>query len=45
MKKLSDEDITQIMPTQGFNVKTLRQDGFNLNMWDIGGEEEIFDKY
>jgi ADP-ribosylation factor-like protein 3 len=38
LKKLSDEDIEQIMPTQGFNIKTLMQDNFKLNVWDIGGE-------
>ena len=25
LKKLSDEDITHIMPTQGFNIKSLMQ--------------------
>jgi len=38
LKKLSDEDISQIMPTQGFNIKSLMHDGFKLNVWDIGGE-------
>ena len=37
LKKLSDEDISQIMPTQGFNIKSLMHDGFKLNVWDIGG--------
>ena len=37
LKKLSDEDITHIMPTQGFNIKSLMHDGFKLNVWDIGG--------
>jgi ADP-ribosylation factor-like protein 3 len=27
LKKLSDEDITHIMPTQGFNIKSLIRDG------------------
>jgi ADP-ribosylation factor-like protein 3 len=38
LKKLSDEDIAHIMPTQGFNIKSLMHDGFKLNVWDIGGE-------
>ena len=38
LKKLSDEDISHIMPTQGFNIKSLLHDGFKLNVWDIGGE-------
>jgi hypothetical protein len=35
--QLSDEDISHIMPTQGFNIKSLMHDGFKLNVWDIGG--------
>ena len=26
------------MPTQGFNVKSLVQNSFKLNVWDIGGQ-------
>lgn len=42
LKKLSDEDISQIMPTQGFNIKSLMHDGFKLNVWDIGGLSILF---
>ena len=38
---MSQEDITTIQPTQGFNIKSLQQDGFKLNVWDIGGQREI----
>mmetsp|Transcript_51674 Transcript_51674/g.59360 ORF Transcript_51674/g.59360 Transcript_51674/m.59360 type:complete len:179 (-) Transcript_51674:142-678(-) len=41
LKKLSEEDITHIMPTQGFNIKSLTQGGFKLNVWDIGGQRAI----
>lgn len=41
LKNLSDEDITHISPTQGFNVKSIRQEGFRLNVWDIGGHSSI----
>eukprot|EP01064_Diplonema_japonicum_P031013 TRINITY_DN5416_c1_g1_i1.p1 TRINITY_DN5416_c1_g1~~TRINITY_DN5416_c1_g1_i1.p1 ORF type:complete len:179 (+),score=48.57 TRINITY_DN5416_c1_g1_i1:113-649(+) len=41
VKKLSQEDITQICPTQGFNIKSLDHDGVKLNMWDIGGQKTI----
>mmetsp|Transcript_20503 Transcript_20503/g.41028 ORF Transcript_20503/g.41028 Transcript_20503/m.41028 type:complete len:190 (-) Transcript_20503:19-588(-) len=41
LKKLSDEDISHIMPTQGFNIKSLMHDGFKLNVWDIGGQKSI----
>jgi len=41
LKKLSDEDISHIMPTQGFNIKSLVHEGFKLNVWDIGGQKTI----
>mmetsp|Transcript_24731 Transcript_24731/g.54643 ORF Transcript_24731/g.54643 Transcript_24731/m.54643 type:complete len:190 (-) Transcript_24731:157-726(-) len=41
LKALSDEEISHIMPTQGFNIKSLMHDGFKLNMWDIGGQKSI----
>jgi len=41
LKKLSDEDIKHIAPTQGFNIKSLMQGEFKLNVWDIGGQKSI----
>ncbi len=41
LKKLSNEEIKQIQPTQGFNVKSLVHEGFKLNVWDIGGQKAI----
>merc|ERR1711959_525177 len=41
LKKMSEEDITHIMPTQGFNIKSLVHEGFKLNVWDIGGQKTI----
>merc|ERR1712061_569175 len=41
LKKLSEEDISHIMPTQGFNIKSLVHEGFKLNVWDIGGQKSI----
>merc|ERR1711948_174635 len=41
LKKMSEEDISHIMPTQGFNIKSLVHDGFKLNVWDIGGQKTI----
>ena len=41
LKAMSEEDISTIMPTQGFNIKSLSQDGFKLNVWDIGGQKAI----
>lgn len=41
LKKLASEDITQITPTQGFNIKSVSSSGFKLNVWDIGGQRKI----
>ena len=41
LKKLSNEEVKHIQPTQGFNVKSLVQEGFKLNVWDIGGQKAI----
>lgn len=41
LKKMSKEDISSVMPTQGFNIKSIVQDGFKLNVWDIGGQKTI----
>ena len=41
LKALSQEDVTEIMPTQGFNIKSLQQDKFKLTVWDIGGQRAI----
>lgn len=41
VKKLSDEDISSISPTQGFNMKSVKTQDFKLNMWDIGGQKTI----
>ena len=37
MHRLSGEEIHDIKPTQGFNVKSTKSHGFVLNVWDIGG--------
>ncbi len=41
LKQLANEDISSIMPTQGFNIKSLLHEGFKLNVWDIGGQKTI----
>uniref|UniRef100_A0A061S743 ADP-ribosylation factor-like protein 3 n=1 Tax=Tetraselmis sp. GSL018 TaxID=582737 RepID=A0A061S743_9CHLO len=41
LKKLSQEDVNEITPTQGFNIKSLLHEGFKLNVWDIGGQQAI----
>lgn len=41
MKRMSNEEIEDIMPTQGFNIKSIVQEDFKLNVWDIGGQKAI----
>jgi len=41
LKALSNEDLQQIMPTQGFNVKSLVQGNFKIEAWDLGGQRAI----
>ncbi|KRX10030.1 P-loop containing nucleoside triphosphate hydrolase [Pseudocohnilembus persalinus] len=41
LKSLSNEDVTNITPTHGFNIKNLKQDGFKLNVWDVGGQKAL----
>eukprot|EP01084_Bolivina_argentea_P131771 232551_1 len=41
LKRFSDEEIDHIMPTQGFNIKKLEQQGFNATIWDLGGQKAI----
>merc|ERR1712186_173144 len=41
LKKMSEEDVSHIQPTQGFNIKSLVHEGFKLNVWDIGGQKTI----
>eukprot|EP01017_Pseudomicrothorax_dubius_P008173 TRINITY_DN1265_c0_g1_i4.p1 TRINITY_DN1265_c0_g1~~TRINITY_DN1265_c0_g1_i4.p1 ORF type:complete len:182 (+),score=45.91 TRINITY_DN1265_c0_g1_i4:150-695(+) len=41
LKKFNGEDIKQISPTLGFNIKTLQFEQYRLNVWDVGGQTTI----
>lgn len=41
VKKFNGDDITSIEPTLGFNIKTLLYKGYQLNVWDVGGQQTI----
>ncbi|KAG4067359.1 hypothetical protein HA402_000350 [Bradysia odoriphaga] len=41
LKQLASEEVTQVTPTAGFNIKSVLSDGFKLNVWDIGGQQKI----
>lgn len=41
MKQVCGEDVHEISPTVGFNIKSLEHNGFTLNLWDVGGQKSI----
>ncbi|KAL3995483.1 ADP-ribosylation factor-like protein 2 [Acanthocheilonema viteae] len=41
LKKLNGEEISEIAPTFGFNIKTLKYKDMKLNMWDVGGQKSL----
>jgi len=41
LKQLANEEVQNITPTTGFNIKSVQTAGFNLNVWDIGGQRNI----
>lgn len=41
LKQLASEEVAQVTPTAGFNIKSVISDGFKLNVWDIGGQQKI----
>lgn len=43
LKALSNEDISKIEPTHGFNMKSLAHDGFKLSVCDVGGQQNLRD--
>ena len=44
LKSVSDENINNLKPTQGFNIKNLKINGIDLSVWDLGGQK-ILRKY
>jgi ADP-ribosylation factor-like protein 2 len=41
VKKLCGEPIDTIEPTLGFQIQTLTYKGYQLNLWDVGGQKSI----
>jgi ADP-ribosylation factor-like protein 2 len=35
------EDVTEISPTLGFTINTLKYKEYAINLWDIGGQTTI----
>jgi len=43
LKSISEENISTITPTKGFNIKNMSLDGVKLSVWDVGGHETLRD--
>lgn len=41
LKRFNGENIDEISPTLGFNIKTIEHRGFQLNFWDVGGQKSL----
>ncbi|MCP9263697.1 ADP-ribosylation factor-like protein 2 [Dirofilaria immitis] len=41
VRKLNGEEINEVAPTFGFNIKTLEYKDMKLNMWDVGGQKSL----
>ncbi|GAA5992702.1 hypothetical protein JCM10908_006889 [Rhodotorula pacifica] len=40
-KALLGEDVDEVSPTLGFNIRTIVHRGYTLNVWDIGGQTSL----
>lgn len=41
LRKFCGDPIDAVEPTLGFNIKTLEHKGYQLNVWDVGGQKTI----
>ena len=41
LHNLTQEQVKTTEPTKGINIKTIIQEGFKINVWDVGGQREI----
>ncbi|KAK4699631.1 ADP-ribosylation factor-like protein 2, partial [Phenoliferia sp. Uapishka_3] len=41
VKRILGEDVNEVSPTLGFNIRTIIHEGFSLNVWDIGGQTSL----
>ncbi|GAA6001315.1 ADP-ribosylation factor-like protein 2 [Rhodotorula paludigena] len=40
-KAILGEDVDEVSPTLGFNIRTIVHQGYSLNVWDIGGQTSL----
>lgn len=41
VKSIMGEDVSEISPTLGFTINTLKYKDYTINLWDIGGQTTI----
>lgn len=41
LQNLTQEKVNTTEPTKGVNIKTIIQEGFSINVWDIGGQKDL----
>lgn len=41
IKTILHQDINKVIPTMGFEINTVAFEGFQLNIWDIGGQQTL----
>lgn len=41
LSNLMGEETGKVSPTMGFQIKTFRWSGYNINAWDIGGQSTL----
>jgi ADP-ribosylation factor-like protein 2 len=41
LKRVVGEDVNEVAPTLGFNIKTVVHRGFTCHVWDIGGQKSL----
>lgn len=41
IKHMLGEDPSRVLPTMGFQINTLQHNGYNVNLWDVGGQTTI----
>ncbi|KAK4983951.1 hypothetical protein LTR66_002902 [Elasticomyces elasticus] len=41
VKRIMNEDVSSVSPTLGFIIKTIEYDGYQLNIWDVGGQKTL----
>ena len=41
VKSINNEDVHEVSPTMGFNIKSMPYAGYFLNIWDVGGQKTL----